>query len=164
MKIPVTLNEKKIDFDADPSESLLEVLRRENIFSVKCGCEEGHCGNCMILLDGEPVPSCIVKVGTVRDCKIITLEAFKSMPEYQDITTGFAQAGIHLCGYCNAGKYFTAYGIIRNPDRPAKPQLYEAIRGISPCCTDRDSLANGILYAIATKHTREGRRNNAKKL
>lgn len=163
MKIPVTLNDSKIVFDADPAESLLHVLRRENQFSVKCGCEEGFCGNCMILLDGKPVPSCIVKVGAVRDCKLVTFDYFKKFPEYQDINTGFTQAGIHLCGYCSAGKFLTAYGVLSNYYRPEIDQLYEAIRGIAPCCTDRDSFANGILYAVAAKHTREGKRNNGKK-
>ena len=163
MKIPVILNDQKIVLDADPSESLLTVLRRENIFSVKCGCEKGHCGNCMVLLDNKPVNSCVVQVGMIRDSKIVTLEHFKTYPEYQDINTGFNQAGIHLCGYCSAGKYLTAYWVLTEYFRPEKEQLYEALNGLSVCCTDKVSLANAILYAVAQKHTREGRHSNGKK-
>ena len=163
MKIPINLNKQKIVLDADPSESLLSVLRREKIFSVKCGCEHGHCGNCMVLLDDKPVNSCIIPMGVLRDSKIITLEYFKTLPEYQDISTGFNQAGIHLCGYCTAGKMLTAYYILNTWYRPEKEQLYSAISGLAVCCTDRDSLANGILYAIAAKHSREGRHSNGKK-
>ncbi len=163
MKIPVILNEKKIVLDAEPEESLLTVLRREKIYSPKCGCQEGHCGNCMILLDSAPVNSCLIPVGAVRDSKIITLEYFKTFPEYQDIITGFSQAHIHLCGYCNAGKIFTAYSVLRKHFRPEKEQLAETIHGLSVCCTDKDTLSNGILYAIAAKHQREGKKANAKK-
>lgn len=163
MKIPVTLNDKKIVLDAEPDEPLLYVLRREKLFSVKCGCEKGICGNCMVLLDGECANSCIVPVGLVRDSTIVTLEHFKTYPEYQDINMGFSQAGIHLCGYCTAGKMLTAYSVLRGYARPDKKQLFTSLQGLVCCCTDYDTLANGILYAVAAKHTREGKKANVKK-
>lgn len=162
MTITLTINEKKHVISADPSEKLLTVLRKEKLFSVKCGCQKGLCGNCMILLDDNPVPACLVPIGIVRDSKIVTLEYFKNDPCYQDIITGFNQAGIHLCGYCNTGKIFTAYGILKASFRPDKASLYSALRGLAPCCADSDSLAAAIMYAVAAKHTREGR-HNAKK-
>ncbi|MBQ5570580.1 MAG: 2Fe-2S iron-sulfur cluster binding domain-containing protein [Treponema sp.] len=76
MKIPVNLNEEQTVLDAIPSEPLLNVLRRMGIFSVKCGCQDGFCGNCMVLLNGKPVPSCQIPCGIVRDNKVITLEFF----------------------------------------------------------------------------------------
>lgn len=163
MKIPVTLNDKKTVLEAEPSEKLMEVLRREHLYSVKCGCGRGLCGDCTILLDGHAVPSCTIPVGMVRDSTIVTLEYFQTFPIYSDIINGFAQAGIHLCGYCNAGKIFTAYEVLETYYRPDRAQLYAAINTFDCCCTDRDSLANGILYAVAAKHSREGRHKNAKK-
>ena len=163
MKISLTLNEKKIVVDAEPSETLLTVLRREQKFSVKCGCQKGFCGNCMVLLDGKTAPSCIIPIGMVRDCSVVTLEHFETYPEYDDIMTGFSQAGMHLCGYCNAGKVLTAYEVITSTYRPEIQDLYRAIDGLAPCCTDRDTFANGILYAIASKHKREGKRTYGKK-
>ncbi|MBB5218534.1 MULTISPECIES: 2Fe-2S iron-sulfur cluster-binding protein [Treponema] len=162
MKIPVTLNYKKIILEADAQDKLLDVLRAQKIYSVKCGCEKGWCGNCMVLLNGTAVPSCCVTAGTLRDATIETLESFKNNPIYQDIMTGFSQAGIHLCGYCNAGKVFTAYELMAKYHRPDKDQLKNAIKNLSLCCTDYDQLANGILYAVAARHAREGK-SNAKK-
>ncbi|MBP3365400.1 MAG: 2Fe-2S iron-sulfur cluster binding domain-containing protein [Treponema sp.] len=163
MKIPLYLNNKKIVLSAEPTDSLLSVLRREKLYSVKCGCQKGRCGNCMVLLDDTAVESCLIPVGIVRDCKIVTLEYFKNDPYYQDIVTGFSQAGINLCGYCSAGKIFTAYSVLKKFYRPSLDQIYSAIKNLDSCCTDFSTLTNGILYAVAAKHTREGKSANAKK-
>ena len=162
MKIPVILNNEKIILSAEPSENLLTVLRREKFYSVKCGCEKGVCGNCMVLLNDKPVPSCSIPVGIIRDSRIITLEALKNDPVYQDIITGFNQAGLHLCGYCNAGKILTAWKILQDKQRPEINTIRNSIKGLALCCTDYDSLANGILYAVAAKHKREGKQNGKK--
>lgn len=163
MIIPVTLNNKKTVLDADPSESLLTVLRREKLYKVKCGCEKGHCGNCMVLLDDDPIPSCKISASMVRECRIVTLEYFVNYPIYKDIMSGFNEAGIHLCGYCDAGKIFTAYDLLRKYRRVEPQQIFEAIKNLDCCCTDRDTLVNGILYAVAAKHAREGKLENGKK-
>ena len=163
MRIPVVLNDKKVILEAEPSEKLASVLRREKLYSIKCGCGKGFCGNCTILLDDHAVPSCIIPIGMVRNCSITTLEYFQTQPIYTDIIKGFSQAGISLCGYCNAGKIFTAYEVLVNYYRPNRQQLYDLINRFDTCCVDRDTLANGILYAVAAKHTREGRHINGKK-
>ena len=163
MKIPLYLNNKKIVLSAEPTESLLSVLRKEKLYSVKCGCQKGMCGNCMILLNDKSAASCLIPVGITRDCHIITLEYFQSNPCYQDIIAGFSKAGINLCGYCNAGKIFTAYTILKNYYRPTLDQIYSAIKNLDSCCTDFSTLKNGILYAVAEKHAREGKSSNAKK-
>ncbi|MCQ2249347.1 MAG: 2Fe-2S iron-sulfur cluster-binding protein [Treponema sp.] len=163
MKIPLTLNNKKTVFTAETTDTLLSVLRRLNLYSVKCGCEKGICGNCMILLDGEPVPSCTIPAGIIRDRKIMTLEYFKTDPCYQDIVQGFNQAGIHMCGYCNAGKILTTYSILKKYYRPSLEEIHSAIKDLDCCCTDYATLTNGILYAVAAKHTREGKKQNGKK-
>ena len=114
----------------------------------------------MVLLDSKPVPSCSILVGMIREANITTLEAVKSDPIYQDIMTGFSQAGIHLCGYCDAGKILTAWQILNTYFRPEIRTIQNAIKGLALCCTDSDSLANGILYAVAAKHKREGKQND----
>ncbi len=162
MQIPLTLNDETEILDANPDESLLDVLRSKKLYKVKCGCMEGHCGNCMVLIDGKPVPSCIIPVATIRDSSIITLEYFKTFPEYNDIMTGFKQAGINLCGYCDAGKILTAYQLIIPSCRPDIQRITSMIKDLDFCCTDRNSYINGILYAIATKHKREGKKNGRK--
>jgi aerobic carbon-monoxide dehydrogenase small subunit len=162
MKIPVKLNDKKIVLEAEPDDKLLNVLRRLNLLSVKCGCNEGYCGACTILLDGRPVPSCIIPVAITRDSSIITLEHFSKSEEYQDIISGFNKAGINLCGYCNAGKVFSAWHILNTFMKPDRRTIYEEVNHLAPCCTNTDILINGILYAFDFKVHRIGAQKNGK--
>lgn len=159
MKIPVILNGEKIILDADPEEKLEETLRRQKLFSIKEGCQKGCCGSCAVLLDGKTVPSCLVPVGTVKNCEIETLEFFIKTKDGQDIQKGFSQAGITLCGYCNAARYFTAYNVINLPYRPTSEEIEEIASTIECGCTDTKKFINGMLYAIANKHSREGRKH-----
>ena len=83
MKIPVTINGKKIILDENPDEKLLFVLRKQKLISVKIGCEAGKCGFCTVLLNDKPVSSCLIPVGIVKDCTIETLEYFSKSKEYK---------------------------------------------------------------------------------
>lgn|SRR5574344_327659 len=161
MIIPVTLNGEKTVFDANPGESLLFVLRKKKLFSVKKGCGKGRCGFCTVLLDNKPVPSCRVPVGIVRDSTIVTLEYFSKTPDYSDIIKGFNTAGMNMCGYCNSAKIFLAYDLLQNYYRPDKEQLLDLAGSLTCTCTERDTFINGILYALANKHAREGKKINA---
>ena len=159
MKIPVTLNDEKIIMDANPDDRLLDVLRQKKLFSVKKGCGKGRCGFCTVLLDGQPVASCLIPAGIVRNASIVTLEHFSKSPEYADIADGFKTAGVHPCGWCNAAKYFTVHSLLSRIYRPSKDELNELADGQTCSCTNRDTFINGVLYAVANKHRREGRKN-----
>ena len=159
MKIPVTLNDEKIILDAQPDESLLEVLRRRHLFSVKNACGKGQCGFCTVYLDDKPVHSCLIPAGIVRNASITTLEHFSKTEAYADIARGFEQADVHLCGWCNAAKYFSVYYLLTKVYRPSKDELNELADQQICSCTNRDSFINGVVYAMANKHKREGRKN-----
>lgn len=148
MKIPVILNDEEKIIDAEPDETLMKVLRNNGCTSVKSGCTSGFCGACTVLLNDLPVASCKIPAGIVKGNKIITLEYFKKKPEYESIIKGFSKAGIKLCGYCNAGKIFTAYQILRQQKTPKKEEILANIRHLAPCCTDLETLVDGIFYAF----------------
>ena len=112
MKIPIIINNTKTVIESQPDKSLLSVLRSMKLFDTKTGCAQGICGNCTILLNGKPVPSCKIPVAIVKDQTVTTLEYFKQTEIYSNIIKGFSKAGIKMCGYCNAGKIFAAYSII----------------------------------------------------
>lgn len=148
MKIPVNLNGEKTIFDSAPDEMLMKVLNKNKCPSVKCGCQKGFCGACAVLVNKKCIASCKMPVGFVKDQQIITLEYFSKTEEYQHIMEGFAKAGLKLCGYCNAGKIFSAYEIIKMNKIPTKQEITNSVKDLSPCCTDVESLVNGIIYAI----------------
>lgn len=147
MKIQTIINEQKYIIEANADEILLNVLRREKWISVKQGCGKGTCGACTILLNGKPVPSCKVPAGMAHNQKIQTLEHFAKTDIYTDIIKGFTKAGIKLCGFCNAGKIFAALYIISSNTKPDRQIIEEEIKHLSLCCTDSNTLIDGIIYA-----------------
>ena len=157
MKIPVTLNGSKIILDAHADESLMKVLHKNGCPSVKSGCSLGFCGACTILLDDKPVAACKIPAGIVRNCDIVTLDYFVKTEEYNVIMSGFQKAGIKLCGYCTAGKVFSTYQILKLPKMPTRQEITDYVKTLSPCCTDLETLVNGIIYAISISNRRQKR-------
>lgn len=148
MNISVSLNGNKTIIEADCDDSLLKVLRKLSCYKVKCGCSAGLCGSCTVLLDDKPVASCKIPVGIITNSEIVTLDYFEQTPEYEMIQQGFSLAGIKLCGYCNAGKIFCAYQILKMNKIPSRVEVIDQIKNLAPCCTDINTLTNGILYAV----------------
>ena len=148
MKIPVTLNGTKTILDAHADESLMKVLHKNGCPSVKSGCSGGFCGACTILLDDKPAAACKLPAGVVHNCDIVTLDYFVKTEEYNIIMSGFQKAGIKLCGYCTAGKVFSAYQILKMAKLPTRQEITDYVKALSPCCTDLETLVNGIIYAI----------------
>ncbi len=148
MKIPVTLNGTKTILEANAEDSLMKVLHKNSCLTVKNGCGQGFCGSCTVLLNDIPVVSCKIPVGIVKDNDIVTLDYFAKTEEYNLIMQGFNKAGIKLCGYCNAGKIFAAYQILKMNKIPTREEITESVKNLSPCCTDLETLVNGIIHAI----------------
>lgn len=151
MKISLTLNGVKTVFEAHPEDSLMKTLHKNGCTSVKSGCQGGFCGTCTVLFDDKPVASCKMPTGLAKDAHIVTLESFSHTDDYKIIMDGFEKAGIKLCGYCNAGKIFAAYQIMKTIKNITKEEILEQIKNLSLCCTDNETLANGIIQAIKLK-------------
>ena len=148
MKIPVILNGTKTILEANAEDSLMKGLHKNACLTVKNGCGQGFCGSCTVLLNDIPVGSCKIPVGIVKGNDIVTLDYFAKTEEYELIMQGFNKAGIKLCGYCNAGKIFAAYQILKMPKIPTREEISESVKNLAPCCTDLDTLVNGIIHAI----------------
>lgn len=147
MKIPVKLNGEKTILEASYDEKLLNVLRKQKLLLVKPGCTKGICGSCTILLNDLPVPSCKIPSAIIKDQEIQTLEYFSKTKIYEDIMEGFSRAGIKLCGFCNAGKIFSAYKLIKTNSKLNRKIIETEISHLSLCCTDTNTLIDGIIYA-----------------
>lgn len=152
MIIDFILNGNKKEFDLQPSETLLDVLRKNSLIMQKKGCGQGSCGCCTVLLNDKPVASCKVPAILAKGQEVVTLEYFKKRPEYSDIMKGFKKAGIELCGYCNAGKIFLTYQITKMTKIPTKSEIADLMRNLAPCCADLESLVNGVLYTLSYRN------------
>ena len=104
MKIDVVVNGKKREFLIEPSEYLLDVLRRYDYSSVRRGCDNISCGVCTVLLDGKPIPSCSMLAVRCVGHEVTTVEGEK-------IAHYFGELGADQCGYCNPSMALTVYAL-----------------------------------------------------
>lgn len=156
MIIPFELNHNAVYVDTNPGERLVHILRRNfNLLAAKEGCLSGRCGSCMVLMNDNPVPSCIVPVFQVRNASIITLEHFSQTGDCDDILQGFDAAGVSMCGFCNAGKIFIAHMILQANLRPAKEDIKEAFSGNMCRCTNIEDLITGVKNAASIRRIRQ---------
>ncbi|HHU36581.1 MAG TPA: 2Fe-2S iron-sulfur cluster binding domain-containing protein [Treponema sp.] len=159
MIVPFVLNGELVYIDANPGERLVQILRRRfGLLNAKEGCFSGRCGSCMVLMNDEPVPSCLVPVFQVKNNTVITLEHFSKTKEYREIMEGFESAGITMCGFCNAGKIFITHAILQKYTRPSNDEIRAMFVGNICRCTDIESLIAGVRNAGAMQR----RRRNAK--
>ncbi len=151
MNVPVILNGNKTILEAPADETLMSVLRRIGCSSVKCGCGQGTCGSCTVLLNDSPVATCKIPLGIIQNADLVTLEYFERTKEYSIIMKGFELAGIKLCGLCDSGKIFSAYQLVKLNRIPTRDEIYEQVRSLAPCCTDLNTLINGIILALEVR-------------
>lgn len=114
MALTLVVNGSQHQVDAPPDEPLLYVLRnRLELTGTKYGCGEGQCGACTVLLDGDPVRSCITPAGTAAGKKITTIEGLGSGEHLDPVQQAFLEAEAFQCGYCTPGMILTAVAMLR---------------------------------------------------
>ncbi len=157
MQISLTINNTVTTTEADKDETLLNVLRKNNIISAKCGCTKGVCGSCTVLINDKPVPACLVPIGSITSQSIITLEQFSLTNEYEDIMQGLSQANVSLCGFCDAGKIFAIHEIINENETPTRNAILRRLRTFTCFCTNIELLIDAIFKAYDIRLERKGK-------
>jgi aerobic-type carbon monoxide dehydrogenase small subunit (CoxS/CutS family) len=133
-----------------PHKTLLEVLREElGLTGTKHGCELGECGACTVLVDGEPVLSCLVLALECEGRAVQTIEGVARGPELHPLQAAFTDFGGSQCGYCTPGVIMTAKALLeRNPD-PSAQEIKEATAGNLCRCTGYNQIVEAIQAAAA---------------
>jgi aerobic-type carbon monoxide dehydrogenase small subunit (CoxS/CutS family) len=128
-RISVNGRERRVDV---PGEiPLLDVLRDElELTGAKYGCGEGHCGACVVLVDGESVPSCRLAIGEVGERRIVTAEGLADGA----VADAFAQEGALQCGYCTPGLVVAATALLARTPDPSEDEIRNALaRNLCRC-------------------------------
>ena len=108
-----TLNGAPVDVLATPTETLLDVLREKmGITGPKRGCDDGECGACTVLLDGEPVRSCLTIALTVAGREVMTVEGLMQGSELHPLQKAFHEHGAFQCGFCTSGMLMSAKALL----------------------------------------------------
>lgn len=119
-----------------PHKTLLEVLREDlDLTGTKHGCELGECGACTVVMDGQPVLSCLVLAQEAEGRPIETIEGLADGPDLHPLQDFFAELGASQCGYCSSGFMLAASKLLqRNPD-PSREEIRVALSGNICRCT-----------------------------
>ena len=151
MILKFNLNNKDISIETDPAVRLSTLLRESfNMLNTKENCYNGHCGACTVLLNNNPVPSCIIPVFTVEGKNVVTLEGFQERDEFEIIDKSLKNAGADICSYCRQGRILVIYSLLLKNMELSDKQIYKALSGNRCECTDFKSLKKGIKLALLT--------------
>ena len=147
--ISVIVNGEPAQVAFAPYKTLLEVLREDlNLCGTKHGCELGECGACTVLLDGQPVLSCLV-LGVQCDGRTVTtVEGLASDGRLHPLQDTFADLGAAQCGYCTPGFLVAAKALLDEHPRPSRDQIKEALSGNLCRCTGYQQIFEAVEAAI----------------
>jgi aerobic-type carbon monoxide dehydrogenase small subunit (CoxS/CutS family) len=124
-----------VEWDISPGQTLLDTLRDLGQFSVKRGCETGDCGSCTVLLDGQPVNSCVVMAGRIHGHAVTTMEGLLGDDLMIRLQTGLVEHGAIQCGYCMPGLLISLYALLKQGPPIAEPDIRQALTGNLCRCT-----------------------------
>lgn len=146
----VTVNGQQRQIMAAPWRTLLDVLRYDlGLTGVKEGCGNGNCGSCTVLLDGEPVNSCLVLIGEVEGKEITTIEGLARGNILHPLQQAFIEGGAVQCGFCTPGVILNAKAMLDSNPRPTEEEVRGTIAGNLCRCTGYDKIVRAILKVAA---------------
>jgi aerobic-type carbon monoxide dehydrogenase small subunit (CoxS/CutS family) len=147
--IAFTLNGEPVHAAFASYKTLLEVLREDlNLCGTKHGCELGECGACAVLMDGQPVLSCLVLGLDCDGCAVTTVEGLASDGRLHPLQEAFADLGAAQCGYCTPGFLIAAKALLDEHPRPTRDQIREALSGNLCRCTGYLQIFEAVEGAI----------------
>lgn len=155
-KIELTVNGEPYELAVEPWRTLLEVIREDiGLTGAKEACSTGECGNCMVILDGKPVNSCLVLAVDASGKEVLTIEGLAEGDKLHPIQKAFVEHGAIQCGFCTPGMILAAKTLLDNNPEPTEPEVKEAISGNLCRCTGYVKIIEAIL---AASHSLAGRK------
>lgn len=146
--IDFILNGKQVSYTGSGTDRLLDVLKGcFSIDSINCGCKEGSCGACALILDGKLVNSCLISMGYVKDCSIMTLEGYRETEKFKIIDRAFAEMSAVQCGFCTPGMIMATEALLSSNPHPTEDEIRKGISGNICRCTGYNSIVRAIQKA-----------------
>ena len=144
MKILLRINGEEHETDVWEGESLLYALRERLGFpGSKNACEQGECGSCSVLLDGQLVCSCLVLAAQAPGHELVTVEGLR----FNRVQEAFVKAGAVQCGFCTPGFVVAATDLLERNSRPSDDEIREALSGNLCRCTGYQKIFDAVRLA-----------------
>jgi len=148
MRVELTVNGERREADVWAGESLLFALReRLGLPGSKNACEQGECGSCSVLLDGQLVCSCLVLAAQADGHDVVTVEGLASNGELHPVQDAFVRAGAVQCGFCTPGLVVAAADLLQRSPRPSDDEIREALSGNLCRCTGYMKIFESVVKA-----------------
>jgi len=145
IQISFCLNGEEVDVSFAPCKTLLEVLREDlGLCGTKHGCELGECGACAVLLDGDPVLSCLVLGVECEGREVTTVEGLLSKGRLHPLQRAFVELGAVQCGYCTPGMLITAKALLESNPDPTRDEIRRALSGNLCRCTGYQQIVEAV--------------------
>ena len=146
--LSLSVNGETRDVVVAPHKTLLEVLREDlALTGTKHGCELGECGTCTVLLDGEPVLSCLALPVECQGRRITTVEGMAEAGRLHPLQQAFAELGAAQCGYCTPGILLTAQALLADNPGPTRDEIRHALAGNLCRCTGYTKILEAVELA-----------------
>lgn len=133
--IRFTLNDKPVELTVEPERRLLWVLRNNlDLTGTKFGCARGLCGSCTVLVDEQPVRSCVYPIPRVQGRKVTTIEGLATNGRLHPLQQAFIDHDALQCGFCTPGMILNAYGLLRKNPQPTPEDIVRSMdRNLCRC-------------------------------
>ena len=150
MRLALTVNGEVRELIAPVHKTLLEVLREDlDLTGTKHGCELGECGTCTVLVDGEPVLSCLALPVECQGRRIETVEGMAEHGRLHPLQQAFAELGAAQCGYCTPGILLASRALLDTNPKPSRDEIREALAGNLCRCTGYVKILQAVELAAS---------------
>ena len=147
-EIRFRLNGSEVSYAGSGADRLLEVLRNTyRCTSVKCGCKEGECGACSVLIDGVLINSCCVAMGAIEGAEVVTMEGFRETRRFEALDKAFGELSAVQCGFCIPGMVLAAEALLSKNPHPTMDEIREGLSGNLCRCTGYNAIVNAVELA-----------------
>jgi carbon-monoxide dehydrogenase small subunit len=154
----LTVNGRARAFRGHPFTRLIDVLREGfGLTGTKEGCGEGECGACTVLVDGQPVMSCLVPVCQVAGRRVETIEALGGPERLKPLQQALLEEGGAQCGICTPGMVMTAWAWVKGGGSARPAAIREALAGNLCRCTGYQHIVDAVARVVRERDDRRAR-------
>jgi aerobic-type carbon monoxide dehydrogenase small subunit (CoxS/CutS family) len=146
----LVINGERRKVDADPTRTLLSVLRDDlGLTGTKYGCGESQCGACTVLVDGRARRACVTRLDALRGSEVRTIEGLAEGGELHPLQQAFLDEGAMQCGFCIPGMVMSAAGLLATQPQPTEAEIVTAMGGNICRCGVYPRIVRAIRAAAA---------------
>ncbi len=144
----LTVNGESFQVEVEPEKTLLELLRDGLHFTgTKEGCGLGDCGTCIVLMDGQPINSCLMLAVDARGRRITTIEGLDAQGELHPLQQSFLEKGAVQCGFCTPAMILSAKALLDQNSKPGEAEIKQALSGVLCRCGSYKKIIEAVQAA-----------------